>query len=320
LNSLDIGRKKIVKNIALITGGTGYLGRNLTKNLLDKGWEVNLVVRDLSNLNTYGSYLKGARTHIYDGDLNSLIKILNANRPAVVFHLAAKVVSHHKFDNINDIYKSNILFGSQLLEAMRICNLKKIVNTGTFWQYYDGVEYNPVSLYAASKQAFEDILKYYAYAENFEVITLTLFDNYGPDDTRPKLFPMLNKSALSKELVKMSAGEQYIDIVYIDDVVEAYKAAGLILLSGVDLNYKNYVVSSFEPIKLRDLVEIYLELAPIKPNILWGARPYRDREVMFPWSAGTHLPGWRPKTGLREGMKRIVPHLNSQVKVKHGEK
>jgi nucleoside-diphosphate-sugar epimerase len=308
-----------VKNIALITGGTGYLGRNLTRNLLDSGWEVNLLVRDLSATKIYSSYLEGASTYIYDGDLNSLIKILDATRPTVVFHLAAKVVSDHKFDNINDIYKSNILFGSQLLEAMRICNLKKIVNTGTFWQYYDGDEYNPVSLYAASKQAFEAILKYYAYAENFDVITLTLFDNYGPDDTRPKLFPMLNRSALSKELVKMSAGEQYIDIVYIDDVVEAYKMAALILLSGVDLEYKNYAVSSFEPIKLRDLVEIYLELTPIKPNILWGARPYRNREVMHPWSTGAHLPGWRPKIGLREGMEKIVPNLNSQVKFKHSD-
>ncbi len=309
-----------MKNIALITGGTGYLGRNLTRNLLDRGWEVNLLVRDLSIANVYGSYLEGSRTHIYDGDLNGLIKILDATRPTVVFHLAAKVVSDHKSENIDDLYKSNIFFGTQLLEAMRICNIRKFVNTGTFWQYYDGDEYNPVSLYAASKQAFEDILKYYAYAENFEVITLTLFDNYGPDDTRPKLFPMLNKSALSKELVKMSAGEQYIDIVYIDDVVEAYIAASLILLSGVSLDYQNYAVSSFEPIRLRDLVEIYLELTPIKPNILWGARPYRNREVMFPWSTGAHLPGWSPKIGLREGVKKIVAHLNAQIKFKHSEK
>ena len=310
----------MVKNIALITGGTGYLGRNLTKKLLDGGWDVHLLVRDLTAANSLSSYLEGSKIHIYDGNLIGLIKILDAARPTVVFHLAAKVVSDHKLENIDDIYKSNILFGSQLLEAMRICNIKKIVNTGTFWQYYDGDEYNPVALYAASKQAFEAILKYYAYAENFEVITLTLFDNYGPDDTRPKLFPMLNKSALSKELVKMSAGEQYIDIVYIDDVVEAYIAAGLILLSGVSLDYQNYVVSSLEPIRLKDLVEIYLELTPIKPNILWGARPYRNREVMYPWSTGTHLPSWKAKIGLREGLKKIVANLNTQAKVKHGEK
>jgi len=305
-----------VKNIALITGATGYLGRNLTRKLLNNGWDVHLLVRDLAVVNDHSSYLQGSRKHVYHGDLNGLIEIIDAIRPMVVFHLAAKVVSDHKSENIDDLYKSNIFFGAQLLEAMRVCNIRKFVNTGTFWQFYNGNEYNPVSLYAASKQAFEAILKYYAYAENFEVITLTLFDNYGPDDTRPKLFSMLNKSALSKELVKMSAGEQYIDIVYIDDVVEAYITAALILLSRVNFDYQNYVVSSSEPIRLRDLVDIYLELAPIKPKILWGARPYRNREVMVPWSAGAHLPGWSPKIGLREGIEKIVTHLNTSVKVK----
>lgn len=295
-----------MKNVALLTGGTGYLGRNLTRKLLDTGWDVHLLVRDLTTVNKLSAYLAGSKAHVYDGDLNSLINIFESSRPKIVFHLAAKVVSDYSLEDVDDIYKSNILFGSQLLEAMLICNIKKFVNTGTFWQYYDSVEYNPVSLYAASKEAFGAILKYYVNAENFEAITLTLFDNYGPYDTRPKLFSMLNKAALSNELVKMSFGDQYIDIVYIDDVVSAYITVGLILLSGTNLERQNYVVSSFKLIKLRSLVEIYLELAPVKPKILWGGRPYRNREVMHPLSTGTCPPGWSPKIGLREGIARIV--------------
>lgn len=299
-----------MKNIALITGGTGYLGRNLTRKLLDSGWEVHLLVRDLELTNHYARYLDGSETHIYDDNLYNLIKILEAAKPTVVFHLAAKVVSDHKLEYLDDIYKSNILLGSKILEAMRFCKLKKFVNTGTFWQYFNNDQYDPVSLYAATKQAFEAILKYYAYAEKFEVITLTLFDNYGPDDTRPKLFSMLNKAALNDEPLKMSAGEQLIDIVYIDDVVEAYINASELLCLESKSGYQNYVVSSAERIRLRELVELYLELAPKQPKILWGARPYRKREIMNPWSSGVALPGWKPRIGLREGIAKIVAPLH----------
>ena len=312
-----------MKNIALVTGGTGYLGKNLTRKLLDSGWEVHLLVRDATKADDQKFYLDGSTTHFYDGNINNLISILELSRPTVVFHLAAKVVTDHKFENVaivEEIYDSNILFGSQLLEAMRICSIKKFVNTGTFWQYYEGGEYNPVSLYAASKQAFEAILKYYVNAENYEVITLTLFDNYGPLDTRPKLFSMLNKLALSNSPVEMSGGEQYINIVYIDDVAQAYITAGLILIEETGSKYNNYVVSSPSQIKLRDLVEIYLELATIKPKILWGARTYRDREVMHPWSSGVRLPGWHPQVDLRQGIAKILPILNSPIEIKNSGK
>ena len=43
--------------------------------------------------------------------------------------------------------------------------------------------------------------------------------------------------------------------------------------------------------------------APLKVN--WGTRPYRDKEVMTPWT-GPSLPGWSARVSLEEGMKRML--------------
>ena len=68
---------------------------------------------------------------------------------------------------------SNITFGTQLVEAMVANGCYQFVNTGTSWQHYENDEYNPVNLYAATKQAFEDILRYYVETSALRVITLT---------------------------------------------------------------------------------------------------------------------------------------------------
>jgi hypothetical protein len=43
-----------------------------------------------------------------------------------------------------------------------------------------------------------------------------------------------------------------------------------------------------------------------KAHINFGARPYRPRELMVPWSAGQRLPGWMPQVSLAEGLRRCI--------------
>ena len=54
----------------------------------------------------------------------------------------------------------------------------------------------------------------------------------------------------------------------------------------------SYVVSSGKTVTLRELVRRYEKLIGKKLLIDWGARPYREREVMHPWRGGKILPGW----------------------------
>jgi nucleoside-diphosphate-sugar epimerase len=230
-------------------------------------------------------------------------------QPDLVFHLASIFVAEHTSDYILNLVQSNITFGAQILEAMTQCQVRYLVNTGTSWQNFENQEYNPVNLYAATKQAFEDILIYYIQAAAIGAITLRLFDTYGPDDPRPKLFSALQKSARTKTPLEMSPGDQLIDLVHVEDVAEAYLVAARRLLDGKGKGHEVYAVSSAKPVRLRDLVAIYQRLTGCSFEVNWGRRPYREREVMLPWSKGKRLPEWKPRISLEQGISSLgVPH------------
>ena len=223
----------------------------------------------------------------------------------MVFHLASLFLSQHATTDISRLIRSNIEFPSQLAEAMSANHVGYLVNTGTAWQHYDDQDFCPVNLYAATKQAFADIVRYYVEAGAFQAVHLELFDTFGPADARPKLFSMLRKAALSGEPLPMSGGEQWIDLVYIDDVIKAFLAAALrIMEPGHGVN-ETFAVSSNSPLPLRQLVELWQKVTGKKINVQWGARPYRPREVMRPWSAGLLLPGWRASVTLEDGIRQM---------------
>ncbi|MDX8386447.1 MAG: NAD-dependent epimerase/dehydratase family protein, partial [Gallionella sp.] len=213
------------KKIALVTGGTGFVGSNLIHRLVDIGWEVHSIVRPGSDLKVLDACIDKISLHTHDGSTEGLVNIMSAAKPEVVFHLASLFLSAHTAKDVAQLITSNVLFSSQLLEAMKESGATSLVNTGTSWQHYENKDYSPVNLYAATKQAFEAILEYYVETASLKAITLKLFDTYGPNDPRPKLFHLLEKTAQSQSILSMSPGEQLIDLVYIDDVIDAYLLA-----------------------------------------------------------------------------------------------
>ena len=282
---------------ALITGATGFIGSHLARQLAADGWQVHAVVRKAAG---------SPNEHLYDGTIDSLVQCLQTVKPDVVFHLASLFLSAHTSTDVDNLIHSNVVFGAQLLEAMKVAGVRRLVNTGTSWQNYQNGDYNPVCLYAATKQAFEALADYYAQAEGFKVITLRLFDTYGADDPRPKLFHLLRKSAASGETLRMSPGEQLIDLVHVDDVVAAFVAAEAALDGGA--GHRVYGVSSGAPLALRDLVARFCAATGARVDVEWGGRPYREREVMTPWR-GPVLPGWAPSVSLEEGLRSLAPTI-----------
>lgn len=295
----------MMPSVALVTGATGFVGSNLACRLLRDGWQVHILSRAGSCLPDMPEFTRMAN-HIHDGSTGGMVACVAKANPDVVFHLASQVSSQHTINEIDSLIQSNVLFGNQLLEAMVVNKVDNFVNTGTFWQHYNNEDYNPVCLYAASKQAFEAILGYYVQACGIKAITLKLFDTYGSNDPRPKLFRLLEKAAKSGESLDMSAGEQLIDLVHIDDVVEAYLVAAQRLLEGKVSQYESYAVSSGQLFSLRKFVELYVATTKQSVSVNWGGRPYRYREVMMPWKNGLALPNWKPAITLVNGMKKLV--------------
>ena len=287
----------------LLTGATGFIGSHLAQRLVAEGHELAILVRPSSSLDVLKPILPDIQVNIYDGSYASMLSALEAAKPSMVCHIASLFLAQHKPEDVTRLIESNINFPTQLLEAMNHIGVKQVINTGTSWQHFKNDFYNPVNLYAATKQAFESLLEYYIEAQGFKAVTLKLFDTYGPGDSRPKLFSMLRNAALSQERLFMSPGEQVLDLVYIDDVIDAFVNAIHMLPSQTSGN-RCFGVSSERPIRLKDLVAIYEKTLNLKLKIDWGGRNYRVREVMCPWSAPL-LPGWHAHVELEDGLVRM---------------
>jgi len=294
-----------MSSVALVTGGTGFTGSHLVRRLIDDGWDVHVIVRPSSSLNAIQSDLDLLHIHMHDGSTSEMVSIMKKANPDIVFHLAAFIRAEHSIDDITPMVNSNLLFATQIVEAMFSCGVKRFINTGTFWEHYDNKN-SSTCLYAATKHAFEAILRYYVDVKCFSAITLKLFDNYGVNDPRQKLFSFLSHAGKQKGDLMMSPGNQLLDLVYIDDVIDAYLVAAEILMHSDFQGYKFYAVSSGEPLRLRDIVTLYEEVSGTHLSIHWGGRPYRDREVMIPWNSGESLPGWHPRISIREGIQLVL--------------
>jgi nucleoside-diphosphate-sugar epimerase len=289
---------------ALVTGVTGFVGGKLAERLLGERWAVHALLRETSSEEGVPS---GVSLHRHDGSVEGLTGIVAATKPDVVFHLASLYLADHRADQVDALIASNIGFPAQLAEAMTAAGATRLINTGTAWQHFEGQEYNPVNLYAATKQAALDLLRYYHEARGLSVLTLKLFDTYGAGDKRRKLVQLLVDAASSGERLGMSAGEQVIDLTHVDDVVAAFAvAAERLMEAGAPLREEFFVSGErMSVVELVGLVGDVLE-APIDARL--GERPYRPREVMQPVrvSARDVLPGWARKTSLRERLATLL--------------
>ncbi len=289
----------------LLTGASGFIGAALAQRLAREGWQVHLLLRPGSS--RAGLDDAAFHLHQHDGSTAGLVEILRQAAPQGVFHLASRFLAQHMAADVEGLIQSNVLFSTQLAEAMAANGVKLLVNAGTSWQHYQDGDYNPVSLYAATKQAFEAILRYYAECAGLRVCTLKLFDTYGPGDQRPKLLHLLKKTAQAGTALAMSPGGQLIDLVYIDDVVDAFLLAFERLRSGAQQEpMAAYGISSGAPLPLKELAALYAQVSGLPLDIEWGGRPYRPREVMVPWTRYPQLPGWRPRISLAEGIRRTL--------------
>lgn len=271
-----------MKKKCLITGATGFVGSNLARKLVNNNWDVTIICRKDSSLENIEDILNKVKVYRYENQIEELIRFFKENDFGVVYHLASLFIAEHKSNDIKNLIQSNILFGTEILEAMKESNTNLLINTGTSWQHYNSEEYNPVDLYAATKEAFEKIIKYYVEAENIRCITLKLFDTYGENDKRPKLINLLNKFANERTILDMSLGEQKLDLVHIDKVTDSFIKAFELLENNIELKYDSYGVSSGKQISLREIVENFEKESGKKVLINWGTRPYRKREVMEP--------------------------------------
>ena len=292
-------------NRVFVTGISGYIGSKLARYLAGKGEEVHGLIRKSSDLSLLGNDRRKIFLHTFEGTIDSLVDVLLHVRPATVFHLASRFKGQHVAADVVPLVESNVLFGAQLLEAMSLSGVRNLVNAGTFWQNFEAEAYNPVALYAATKQAFEDLLRFYTELGAIRAITLRLTDIYGPEDPRTKIFNLLLRACATNEAFGMTEGQQLIDVVHIEDVVHAFEVASQTLIQS-DFKHRVRLVSSGKPITLRSLVEIFEKTSGRKVPAVWGQLPYRPREMFSSWQSDPMLEGWRAEIALEDGIRSIL--------------
>ncbi|MDB4533098.1 NAD-dependent epimerase/dehydratase family protein [bacterium] len=262
----------------VVSGGAGFVGQHLVRNLVQSGERPIVIVRPDSDTSALDALAENVDCWIYDGTYHSLQECFTKWDIGTVYHLATRFLADHQPDDIDDLIESNITFGVKLADVMTKNGVGKFINASTSWQYYHSEEYRPLNLYAALKRAFEDTLAYYSDAKNLRVANVILFDNYGENDQRPKLIPLLLSKKLGDTTVELSPGQQLMDIVHVDQVAGALLTASRRLDQGGE-KFRRYIAASGRPQHLREVVKGFCELHGIQPDLNWGAKDYREREV-----------------------------------------
>ncbi len=294
---MSSGRSPSNIDRVLVTGATSYLGRALIGRLFELGAQVHVIGRPGSNRSRLEGLSGTATFHEHDGSTENMLDIVSAGAPETVFHLATKYLRVHTPEQVSGLVTNNILFGTQLLEAMRVVGVTRLINLGTYFQFYDSTDYRPVNLYAAAKQAFDCMLTYYRDAHGIQAATLVTYDVYGPGDWRSKLMAAIRDAQENGTALALPASDVTIDLVYVDDMVDA-----LVYAANVGIDGGPYGVSGGDRHTLDGVIGVFENVGgrPIKRD--WGVLPTPERTPAKPW-VGPPMPGWRAKVSLREGVR-----------------
>lgn len=286
----------------LVSGATGFIGKNLVKRLIAEKHEVCILVRPSTKTEVAG--LPVVRSYTFNGDVGALTSFMATEKFDGVMHLATLYLAEHKTDDISRLIDANIFLGTAILEAAVSSKTSWFINTGTFGQHYDNQRYLPLNLYAATKQAFEDVARHYVRATDLNYVTVEISNTFGPKDPRPNIFNKWLKSVVTGENLKISPSDQVLDTGYIDNVIDAYiQMISLLAKDGERrLKGKIFVISAKKRYTLKQMASIFERITGKKLNITWDVP---RKKAVKTWTKGKKVPGWKPRVTLEDGIKRI---------------
>jgi UDP-glucose 4-epimerase len=315
----------------MITGGLGFIGSNLARQLVDLGADV-LIVDSLlpdygGNLFNIAEIKDRVRLNIADVRMQSTIGFLSRGQD-VIFNLAGQV-SH--IDSMRDPYTDleiNCRAQLSILEACRANNPGvRIVYAGTR-QVYGRPDYLPVDerhlvrpadINGVNKAAGEYYHLLYNNVFDLRASSLRLTNVYGPRQlvrhNRQGFIGWFIRLAIEdKEIQVFGDGSQMRDFVYVDDAADAFLRAG----ASEACDGEVFNVGGREPISHRDLVALLIDIAGTGRvrYVDWPADKKRIDIGSF-YSDSTRIQervGWSPTVGLREGLLRTIDFYRQHMR------
>jgi nucleoside-diphosphate-sugar epimerase len=302
-----------------LTGGTGFIGANLARELLRRGHEVHLLNRAKHATWRIEPVRADVMIHTMDvADAARVRDVFRTIRPEVVFQLAQHGGYAWQTD-VRTMLSTNYLGFINLLEAAEACGVRTVVNAGTSSEYgfkdrpaSEGDRIDPNSDYAVSKAAATLHGRQVALRKGLSVATLRLYSIYGPFEDPMRLLPRLVSLGLDGRLPPLVNPETAHDFVYVDDAVQALADAGEAAHPhrGAIFN-----VCSGRQCTLRELVAIARKVLNVAAEPEWGTMQSRawdtDIWVGNPERTAREL-GWRATTGLSTGISRFAEWLQNE--------
>jgi len=292
----------------LLTGGTGYLGSFVASQLLGAGHQLTVLHSPQSDLSDLRDRIGHGRfsSLVFRPEYEGLIEDMAKLRPDVVIHMASVSRGREDEAGIRKMIEANLLLPALLAMGGQECAAKGIVNCGTSWQTSGSTaDYTPFNFYAATKQAAEDLLVPFVKKDELAVTTLRMFDNYGPSDRRNKVVDLIFDALIHDRPLKMSPGDQKLELVYVEDAAYAVRLAAERILSGEAVGHEVFGVTSTSAVRLRDLAEGIGQVVGSPAPTEWRAREYRTRKMRKTLTVLPTLPGWAPSVPLEDGLKRV---------------
>jgi UDP-glucose 4-epimerase len=310
----------------LVTGGLGFIGSNLAIRLAGLGARVTV----LDNLNPGQGGNKANIEPVRDGltvvvgdqaDRTLVERLVRGI--AIVFNLAGRVAH---MDSIRDPFgdlHSNGVAQLALLEACREHNPEtKIVFAGTRSQYGrtqtmpvdEDHPQLPTDINGANKVAAERYHLVYHAVHGLRACSLRLTNTYGPRQLmahgRQGFMNWFTRLAMDGDEIRVYGdGAQLRDLVYVDDVVDAF------LLAGIDpaADGEAFNVGSGAPISVRQLAELVVAGAG-RGSVRMVEYPSDQRPIEIGDFAAdiskiSRLLGWSPSVPLEDGIKRTVDYF-----------
>jgi nucleoside-diphosphate-sugar epimerase len=280
----------------LITGGNGYIAKAITERI-HKKYAVMSLVRNTAD----GSFLEKFEDVelIRFSHFNDISDIVQRLRPNIILHAACCYGRNN--ESFAEIYKANVLFGIELLNAIKVADLEcTFINFGTHL-------HKNVNLYSFSKHSFQEILFSKVFLnESVRVLNINLQNTYGPFDTDRK-FPTFILRSCGKNVpeINLTSGVQRRDFIYIDDVVEAFD----VLLRNVNkLQSGKLDLGTGTLVSIKNFALTAKKLTKSTSSLNFGSLDQRQDDIADPAvNIDTLLNfGWRPKVSIEEGIKKVL--------------
>ena len=308
----------MMKKRALVTGGCGFIGSNLSVALLKDGYKVTIVDDMSSPRKDIGQFMKdNPEIEIIPACFSSdqvCEKIKNKEFDYVFHNAAVPRVSY----SVEYPYKTTDINVSRTVKLMEACkeNIKRFVFASSS-SVYGGADLlptpssytkDPKSPYAWQKSAIEDILKVFCNLYDFDAVCLRYFNVFGPgqfgDSPYSTAVSAWCHAINEKESLRSDgSGEQTRDMCYVDNVVQAnLKAAA----SNKKFSAECYNVACQDRVSNNEILNFLRERFP---DIKIRNAPTRAGDVMHTLadiSATRQDLEYEPETTFWPGLEKTL--------------